>query len=208
MMAHEVNNTIGPVNSIINSTLKSNFFESTGDELKEALNVAIRRNNNLNSFMRNFADLVKLPLPTKKRIDLNKVINNVAGLMSHKANEKGIKLSFNIEDGFIINADEEQMEQALINIIKNSIEAIESTGIVSIELNSKKSKLVVRDTGKGISKEDAEQLFSPFFSTKRDGQGIGLTLVREILINHGYEFSLKTVQQGQTEFTIFFGRSN
>ena len=208
MMAHEVNNTIGPVNSIINSTLKANFVETSGNDLRNALNVAIRRNNNLNSFMRNFADLVKLPHPSKKKVDLNKIINNVAGLMSHKANEKGIKLSFNIEDGFFINADEEQIEQALINIIKNSIEAIESTGIINIDLNKKKSKLVIRDSGKGISTTDAEQLFSPFFSTKRDGQGIGLTLVREILINHGFEFSLKTIQQGQTEFTIYFSHPN
>jgi PAS domain S-box len=208
MMAHEVNNTIGPVNSIINSTLKANFIETSGSELRNALNVAIRRNNNLNSFMRNFADLVKLPQPTKKKVDLNKIINNVAGLMAHRANEKGIKLSFNIEDGFLINADEEQMEQALINIIKNSIEAIESTGIINIELNKRKSRLIVRDTGKGISSTEAEQLFSPFFSTKRDGQGIGLTLVREILINHGFEFSLKTIHPGQTDFTIFFSHPN
>lgn len=202
MMAHEVNNTIGPVNSIINSTLKANSLESSGMDLRNALNVAIQRNNNLNSFMRNFADLVKLPQPTKKYIDLSKVVTNVTSLMSHKANEKGVKLTFNMEEGFMIHADEEQMEQALINIVKNSIEAIESTGIVNIEMNKKQGRLTIRDTGKGISSADAEQLFSPFFSTKRDGQGIGLTLVREILLNHGFKFSLKTIKPGQTEFTI------
>jgi signal transduction histidine kinase len=65
-------------------------------------------------------------------------------------------------------------------------------------------KLVITDTGKGISAEQNANLFSPFFSTKKDGQGIGLTLVREILLNHGFEFSLKTMGDKQTEFTVYF----
>jgi len=96
------------------------------------------------------------------------------------------------------------MEQALINIIKNSIEAIEQNGLVTIKLNTNRRELLITDFGKGISEEDAEQLFSPFFSTKKDGQGIGLTLVREILLNHGFEFSLKSVKANQTTFTILF----
>ena len=64
--------------------------------------------------------------------------------------------------------------------------------------------MAITDTGKGIPTHIAQNLFSPFFSTKKDGQGIGLTLVREILLNHGFEFSLRTVAEKQTEFYIRF----
>jgi len=67
-----------------------------------------------------------------------------------------------------------------------------------------KKQLTISDTGSGISHEETANLFSPFFSTKKDGQGIGLTLVREILVNHGFEFSLKTITPKKTDFTISF----
>jgi len=207
MMAHEVNNTIGPVNSIIQSSLKTGrLWEGHhSDTLKDALQVALDRNQNLNLFMRNFADLVKLPEANKKKMDLNQLVNSVVKLMEYKASEKNIKLAFEIgKESFYISADEQQMEQALINIVKNAIEAVGHDGIVKFAINTKLRQLVISDTGKGISPEQSEQLFTPFYSTKKDGQGIGLTLVREILMNHGFEFSLKTVADQQTEFAIIF----
>ena len=94
------------------------------------------------------------------------------------------------------------MEQVLINIIKNSMEAIDENGIITVSTNSRLKQLVIEDNGKGISSKFQEHLFSPFYSTKKDGQGIGLALIREILINHEFEFSLKTVSAGVTEFKI------
>ncbi len=207
MMAHEVNNTIGPVNSIIQSALKTNnLWEGHhSDPLKDALQVALDRNQNLNLFMRNFADLVKLPEANKKRVDLNQLIISVSKLMEIKASEKNTRFELDIKDEpFYISADEQQMEQALINIVKNGIEAVEENGIVKFIVNNKSRQLVITDNGKGITAEQSEQLFTPFYSTKKDGQGIGLTLVREVLMNHGFEFSLKTAAKRQTEFTIIF----
>jgi two-component system nitrogen regulation sensor histidine kinase NtrY len=207
MMAHEVNNTIGPVNSIIQSALKNDqLWEGHhSDPLKDALQVALDRNQNLNLFMRNFADLVKLPKANKKRIDLNQLLVSVSSLMKIRASEWDIELALEItEIPFYISADEHQMEQALINIVKNAVEAVEQNGTVKFITNQKTKQLVIIDTGKGITAKQSEQLFTPFYSTKKDGQGIGLTLVREILMNHGFEFSLKTVAERQTEFTIIF----
>lgn len=207
MMAHEVNNTIGPVNSIMQSAMGTDqLWEGHEfDVLKDALQIAMDRNQNLNHFMRNFADLVKLPPANKQPIVLQKLINSVATLMSAKAREN--KVVFELElpaDDIHIRADEQQLEQAFINIVKNAIEAIEDGGIIKITAIPAKRLLVITDTGKGISASEHANLFSPFFSTKKDGQGIGLTLVREILINHGFEFSLKTVADKQTEFTIHY----
>jgi two-component system nitrogen regulation sensor histidine kinase NtrY len=207
MMAHEVNNTIGPVNSIIQSALKTNgLWEGHhSDSLKDAMQVALDRNQNLNLFMRNFADLVKLPKANKKRIDLNQLLISVSRLMQIKASEKYIELELEItNEPFYISADEQQMDQALINIVKNAIEAVEQKGSVKFTTNIRSRQLVITDNGKGITTEQSEQLFTPFYTTKKDGQGIGLTLVREILVNHGFEFSLKTIKEKQTEFTIIF----
>ncbi len=205
MMAHEVNNTIGPVNSILQSTLKTTdlWQEEKNKTLQHALQVAVDRNHNLNIFMRNFADVVRLPEPTKKKIDLHKLIKSVTTLMEHKADEKQIEFQYNLSsEPITITGDEQQLEQALINIVKNAIEAIEGKGTINITTTDHPKKLIITDTGKGISKEDSDHLFSPFFSTKKDGQGVGLTLVKEILLNHRFEFSLKTIEPGKTVFDI------
>jgi two-component system nitrogen regulation sensor histidine kinase NtrY len=206
MMAHEVNNTIGPVNSILQMALKTGGQQETETDglLNNALQVAFDRNQNLNHFMRNFADLVKLPPANKRQTDLQGLVKAVIELMQLKAQEKNVRLIFQpLTTPFIINADVEQLEQAFINIVKNSIEAIENGGIVDFTINTKLRTLTIADTGKGITEEESAQLFSPFFSTKKDGQGIGLTLVREILLKHGFEFSLKTVDN-RTAFRIIF----
>lgn len=205
MMAHEVNNTIGPVNSILQSTLKTaNLWEEEKNErLKQALQVAVDRNQNLNLFMRNFADVVRLPEPVKKKVDLHQLLQNVTTLMELKAGEKDIKFEYHLaKEPIFIVADAQQIEQTLINIVKNAIEAIDEKGTIRFATSLHPKQLIITDSGTGIQYEDASQLFSPFFSTKKDGQGVGLTLVKEILLNHGFEFSLKTVEPGETRFSL------
>lgn len=207
MMAHEVNNTVGPVNSIIQSTLKSDelWQNQTDNQLNNALQVAFDRNQNLNHFMRNFADLVKLPEANKKQTDLNQLLYAIIQLMQIKAQENSIELIYQpAAQPFYITADVQQMEQALINIVKNAIESIGRNGVIEFKVDTKNRQLIILDNGKGISAEQSLQLFTPFYSTKKDGQGIGLTLVREIMLNHSYEFSLKTITDKQTAFTISF----
>ncbi len=207
MMAHEVNNTIGPVNSIMQSAMKTDqlWAGHDFDPIKDALQVAMDRNQNLNLFMRNFADLVKLPPANKQPVMLQKLVESVVKLMSIRAEEKGVSLNLDLpEEPIKIMADEQQLEQAFINIVKNAIEAIDGNGSVTFAIDPKEKKLTITDTGKGISPEQQVNLFTPFFSTKKDGQGIGLTLVREIMLNHGFEFSLKTVAERQTGFVIYW----
>lgn len=200
MMAHEVNNTIGPVNSIIASTLK---MQPLDEQHRGALEVAAERNQHLNRFMRNFADLVKLPPPDRKRIDLAALVQRVTGLMALQAAEKKIHFDLRFPEGPVwVWADAQQLEQALINIVKNGMEAIGSGGRIRFGADGR--ELVIADSGSGI--QNPSSLFSPFYSTKPDGQGIGLTLVREILLHHGWGFSLKTYGEKDTRFTIRYGQ--
>ncbi len=202
MMAHEVNNTIGPVNSIIHSTLQT---QQNNTDVNNALQVAMDRNNSLNIFMRNFADVVRLPVPNKKTIDLHGMIQQLARLMLLKAGEKEINFQFELGAApVLINADTQQMELVVINIVKNAMEAIEEKGTITFITNPSPKKLIIRDSGKGIAATAADQLFTPFFSTRADGQGIGLTLSKEILIEHGFSFSLRATAENVTDFTIGF----
>ncbi|HEX2533365.1 MAG TPA: ATP-binding protein [Chitinophagaceae bacterium] len=207
MMAHEVNNTIGPVNSIIESAIKAkDLWTPKQEALYGALQVAFDRNRNLNGFMRNFADVVRLPPPQKSGVDLGRLIGHVTTLFAWKAEEARIRFEVT-GTPFTVQADGQQLEQALINIVKNAMEAIGTDGRITLATEADRRRLTITDTGRGISKEQAEHLFSPFFSTKRDGQGVGLTLVKEILLNHGFAFSLKTVEEGRTVFQVDFGEA-
>jgi len=204
MMSHEVNNSIGAVNSIMQSFKYYDQFlnEADKEDYTNALEVAIKRNQQLNRFTKNFADIVRLPLPNKKKENLNNLLKDITLLMNSYCSEKNIELSFseNNENVFA-EIDREQFEQVLVNIIKNSAEAIELNGKINLTINS--NEIVIADTGKGISEEETLNLFKPFYSTKKSGQGIGLTLVTEILSNHKFQFSLKTIDK-KTYFKIKF----
>jgi signal transduction histidine kinase len=152
--------------------------------------------------MRRFADVVRLPLPHKVTNDLSDLVGNVAQLMRHQAEAAGVRLVYFPPDGPVTAAvDRDQLEQVLVNVVKNAVEACRPGEEVEVHLGP--HQLAVRDSGRPIPEAIAANLFNPFFSTKPDGQGIGLTLTREILLNHGFSFSLKTNPDGWTEFVIF-----
>ena len=98
------------------------------------------------------------------------------------------------------------MEQVFINIIKNAMEAIGNNGHLTLKTGQKNGTyhIIIEDTGHGISDEVRNNLFRPFFSTKENGQGVGLMLVQEILNRHHFDFTLEARPSGPTQFTIFF----
>ena len=198
MMAHEVNNSIGAVNSILDIT--KNYVSEP--DVKHAVQVAIERNDRLNRFMRRFADVVRLPQPQKRSVDMSIVVRNVVRLMQTQADIRGVLLAGSDYESNVRVVDVEQMEQVLVNIIKNAIEACEPGQ--RVEVTSKAHYILIRDNGEPIANDLAVNLFNPFYSTKANGQGIGLTLTREVLLNHQFPFSLKTNETGWTEFLIEF----
>ncbi len=197
-MSHEVNNSVGAINSILESV-----SGDLQDDSHKAVVVAIERNSNMANFMKNFADIVKLATPSKQEIDLNTFFRHIVLLMQKSCEESGVELSFSEATvPFSISADRFQLEQAVINIVKNAVEAIEGKGEIKITLDSDAKEISIANNGKPISETEAAQLFTPFFTTKENGQGIGLTLVRDILMNHGFDFSLRTLGGGWTVFSV------
>ena len=167
------------------------------------LGVAIQRNYQMNRFMQNFSNVVKLPAPDKEEMDLNGSLSVVIESFNAELKEKNIAVEVNLDNTIpLINADRSQMEQVFLNIIKNSKEAVPVNGHLKITTQKNPVAVIFEDDGTGLSKEVSEKLFTPFFSTKPGGQGIGLTLVQEILTNHGFSFSFRNKETTGTEFKI------
>ncbi|MBJ6118919.1 histidine kinase [Pontibacter sp. BT310] len=208
MMSHEVNNSAGAVNSILGS-LQYYAPQLTNDHREDfdnALQVAIDRNTNLSRFMANFANVVRLPKPKKTPTNLHTLLRNMVLLMQPEFQRRTIGCTLQLaSQPLIILLDQQQMEQVLLNVLKNAIEAIEEGGEITIATQTNPAQLTITDTGSGISESVRSSLFTPFFSTKEYGQGIGLTMIREILVNHGFTFSLESDQEkGVTIFSVRF----
>jgi nitrogen fixation/metabolism regulation signal transduction histidine kinase len=198
MIAHEVTNTVAATNSLLESC-RTYAAEIGNDEhradFENALDVLITRNRNLNEFTRGFSDLVKLPPPQLQDVDLPELLNAMRTMFSAELAGRGIELTVSAEQGLPpVPMDRNQMDQVLINVIRNAAEAIDRNGRIEIAARNGDGRieLSVADSGIGIDEETRAHLFTPFFTTKRQGQGLGLMLVREILTQHGFGYSLES----------------
>lgn len=155
--------------------------------------------------MTNYAEMVKLPAPDLHEVNLTALVESMIPFLESLTAGREIRISTDVEreNPVILRADPVQIEQVIVNIVKNSIESIAgSTGSGTVTVRLTGHGLEVADNGGGISAEVAENLFTPFFTTKNSGNGIGLMLVSEILHNHGFAFSLRTYADGITRFRI------
>ncbi|MBT4612332.1 MAG: PAS domain-containing protein [Gemmatimonadetes bacterium] len=207
LLSHEVNNSVGAVNSLLNSCLvyADQLKSEDREDYVTAMRVAINRTADLNAFMAGFADVIRLPDPQLQQVDLHVLLEEIQLLMSAQGSSE-IDWVWDVVDApDLISMDKNQMEQVLVNIFKNALEAIGEVGRIAIRIDraGEDPRLVIEDTGCGIDTIVQQQLFTPFFSTKAQGQGLGLTMVSEILTRHGFEFSLES-QDGATQFEIVF----
>ncbi len=202
MIAHEVNNSMAGVSSTLDMVGCEIPEESS---LVELLVISSDRCQNLSRFITKFADVVKIPDPQLISIPLDEFIMNNSRLFESQASGRDIEFRFNLNSSDReVLLDPILMEQVVINIIKNGIEAIETSGVIELTTSQNPLQLVISNSGAAIPIETQQNLFSPFFSTKPDGQGIGLIMVRDILNKHHCRFSLKSDNDGITRFTILF----
>ncbi len=209
MMSHEVNNSVGAVSSLLNSCRHylPQIKAADREDFENAVSVSTSRLANLNEFMRNYADIIRLPDPKRKEKDILPILKKCVDLFRSECKQRGIEIVWHLDaDLPVISVDQGQMEQVFINIIKNAIEAIGNNGYITLKTGEKNgtNHIIIEDTGQGISDEARNNLFRPFFSTKKNGQGIGLMLVQEILNRHHFDFTLEAHPAGPTQFTICF----
>ena len=205
MIAHEVNNSVAGITSTLDTVNSALQTIDDTEDLREVMKVCIERSFSMSRFITNFADVVKIPEPQLEEVPLNERVISCKRFMENVCQSRNINLQMDLcKENPTVSIDTSLFEQVLINIIKNSAESIEEKGCITIRTSASPLMLEIGDTGKGISKETETMLFTPFFSTKPNGQGIGLIFTREVLMKHNCNFSLRTYPDGITRFRICF----
>jgi nitrogen fixation/metabolism regulation signal transduction histidine kinase len=209
MMSHEVNNSVGPVSSLLDSF--RGYSDQLGEEDRQdftnAVTVAIARLERLGAFVNGFAEVVRLPPPDRRPCDVRQLLDEILLLLRPQLEQRRIEAVWErAEPTPPIDLDRNQIEQALVNVLKNAMEAIGEGGRIILRLVHEAGRPILRiaDSGPGIPEEVRPLLFTPFFSTKRDGRGLGLTLIQEILTQHGFDFGLENRQGGGAELWVGF----
>ena len=196
VLGHELNNSLAPIKSIAGSLesilSRQPRAEDWEDDMKRGLAVIASRSEALSRFMSSYARLAKMPQPTRASVKVGDLMRRVVGL------ETRVPPSLITGPEMIIQADSDQLEQLLINLIRNAADAsLETHGAVHVGWQRENSHLVVwiRDEGPGLS--NTSNLFVPFFTTKPGGSGIGLVLSRQIAEAHGGTLTLQNATDGR-----------
>lgn len=221
VLTHEIMNSVTPISSlagIIEEELKSYLQQEqtkplTREQLNDvhlSLQTISKRSEGLIHFVKEFRSLTSIPKPKPVQIELKTLLEELSMLHRKELHEKNILLTITVyPEDLTISADKNMIEQVLINLLKNAIQAFEDQENKTIELKAglnEKSRPVisVKDNGSGIDPEALEKIFIPFFTTKKTGSGIGLSLSRQIMRQHQGTLTVKSTAGKGTEFFMRF----
>ena len=207
VLTHEIMNTVSPIASLSDAMAKS-VDENGHSELdiKAGLETISDSSKNLIGFVQTYRQLSGVAKPIRKALDLRELMDSVIGLNSEFAASCGATCKYRPEeDDLMIYADEGQISQILINLIKNALQA----GAKHIDITAKMGKdddviVQVANDGEPIPVSAQEQIFIPFYTTKKEGSGIGLSISRQIMRNHNGSIELVRSDAQQTVFELRF----
>ena len=212
VMSHEIINTITPISSLsgnLETLLKEEISpdEEMYAELSHGLHIINKRSAHLTEFVETYRKLTELPQPKKESFDLAGLITQTLDLFASQFEDKKVHIEFEVTQNHILPLDQHQIEQVFINLFSNSLNAFCDTENPQIHIEIQKDKLrtqvQVTDNGTGISPEIKDKIFVPYFTTRKNGSGIGLTLSKSIMEAHGGGIYLKQNDQ-QTSFILVF----
>lgn len=218
VLTHEIINSVSPI-TLLSSTLVKIFDDNgkarkNSDLSEEQLDNALsgiqainKRSKGLSRFVESYKSLTKIPDPIISEIEVKDLFEQLFILLKKEIEEKNIKIEFEVEpENLQIHADEKLIEQVLINLIKNAIEAGKEKDDFEIRINaigaSGKVKIEVTDNGSGIPEEIIDNIFVPFYTTKKEGSGIGLSLSRQILRKHSGNLEVISAEGEGATFII------
>ncbi len=222
VLTHEIMNSVTPISSLssaINETLEeslenknalSKLSDDDFNDMVSSLKTIENRSKGLLKFVSSYKQLTRIPRPDFKEVNLNELINHCKNLLKQKFSEHTI--SFNLittNEKNLCFADYEQIEQVIINILINAIDAVKNVNNpeINIEIlksSSYKNKLVISDNGKGIDPDELDKIFIPFYTTKKEGSGIGLSLSRQIIRLHKGTIHVNSKLGEGTQFILEF----
>jgi two-component system, NtrC family, nitrogen regulation sensor histidine kinase NtrY len=221
VLTHEIMNSITPIASLsstLNMMLKSStsgeeeqiFDKESVSEIQQALQTINKRSTGLLHFVNTYRNLTRIPKPNFKIFPVRDLVSNVRLLMEDEIRQNEIRLVTSVvPPDMEFSADEQLLEQVLINIIKNAIQALNNRPNPEISVRAFINKrgrvtIQVKDNGQGILKEVIDKIFIPFFTTKSKGSGIGLSLSRQIMRLHGGTITAHSEPDVSTTFTLTF----
>ncbi|MEO0425339.1 MAG: ATP-binding protein [Pseudomonadota bacterium] len=206
VLTHEIMNTLTPVTSLANTCDEMLGEEDSIDDVREAIQTIARRSEGLMGFVARYREVLRVPRPKVERLPVHDVLQAAVRLSDDKLRGVDVQLSVTPES-LQVNADPQLLDQVLINLLKNATDALAGVDSPKLQLTARlhhgRVIIEVTDNGPGISKEVLEQIFVPFFTTKREGSGIGLSLSRQIMSAHGGAISVSSGERG-TQVTLAF----
>lgn len=214
-LSHEMMNSTTPISSLAETSLKltrdKNHFPETEKtrKLERALKAIEKRSTGLYNFVDQVRELVKIPLPRKQEMDVATLMDELSSFMGQELEKESIRLETEIHPPeMTLQADPQQVEQVLINLMLNAREALSKADDPCIRIRAGKEAgahfIRVEDNGRGLDREALEKIFIPFYSTREAGSGIGLSLSRQIMQQHGGKLTARS-QPGQgSSFTLWF----
>ncbi|SCY50617.1 Histidine kinase-, DNA gyrase B-, and HSP90-like ATPase [Flavobacterium anhuiense] len=209
VISHELLNSITPIRSICQNledlVEQDSLSAEDLEDVKHSVQTMLRRSDHLQKFVEGYRKLAMLPSPKKEKTALQQVVENCIQVMNPLFRKNNIEVTNSVTQNYLINIDSQQIEQVLINLLTNSINALENSNLkqISISAEAKNNRIFIKvsDSGKGIEKEIEDKIFLPFFTTRTEGAGIGLTLSKNIIEAHGGYVSHKN-ENGKTVFEI------
>jgi len=222
VLTHEIMNSVTPIASLastVNQLLEQSpesardTADLTGAQMKDigaAVTTIERRSKGLLNFVDAYRKLTRIPNPSFQIFPVADLLNRVAHLMSDQTKKENIDLTITVDpESLELTADAELIEQVIINLILNSIQALKNTTNRKISLSSRLDErgritVSVADNGPGINEEIKEKIFTPFFTTKKDGSGIGLSLSRQIMRLHRGNIAVQSMPDEETVVSLKF----
>ena len=203
VLTHEIMNTVTPIASLSDTMLQ---LEGMNDEIRNGLDTISQSTKGLIRFVESYRNLTRVAAPVKKAFYLREAVERVINLTREEALISGSACSYlEKSDDIILYADEGQITQILINLVKNAIQADARQIAITAEINQYEHIIInVTNDGRPISRESQEEIFVPFFTTKQEGTGIGLSLSRQIMRLHNGTLNLTGSDEKQTIFTLIF----
>ena len=203
VLTHEIMNTVTPIASLSETLLS---MENTNEEVKSGLDTISQSSRNLIKFVNNYRNLTRIAPPAKKAFYVKELAERVMNLTKEQRSETCTACSY-IEksDDVLLYADEGQITQILINLIKNAVQADAKNIVITSEINPAEHVIItVANDGCPISKESLDDIFVPFYTTKQDGTGIGLSISRQIMRMHNGSLSIIRSDMECTVFCMIF----
>ena len=209
VISHELLNSITPIRSICQNLQdlveQDSLSAEDLEDIKNSVETMLRRSDHLQKFVEGYRKLAMLPSPKKENIELQRFIDNCLQIMNPLFKKKNIEVLNTVAFKRLIHIDSQQIEQVLINLLTNCIYALieveQKQVIISAEAKENRIFIRISDNGNGIEKEIEDKIFLPFFTTRNEGAGIGLTLSKNIVEAHGGYISFKTEEE-KTVFEI------